>query len=231
MEDGKIHKEKQMKLTTLIKTVLFALLISGCGTSEIDHWIKAHNDPCDLGMIDCDNNTTANSADTNLTTIDTTTDSNLTETENNTTTETNDNNTTNIIADNNITDQNLTQNSVIVDPNACSSTFSAIEDDNNEPQGVTKDGITFTSTLVPSSIKEIFYYEPQTIQNLNNNSYLGEFKDNDGNVKFTLSINEAYYGKGYFYVRNGSNGKCYRGEFPLNELTPPTLVVVEVVEK
>jgi len=219
-----------MKIKRFKSLLLFALLISGCGTSEIDHWIKTHNDPCDLGMVECNNSDTTNSNDINSTeTLNTTTDTNITEPQTVTVTETIDNNTTETV-DNNITDQNLTQSSIIVDPNACSSTFAAIEDDNNEPQGVTKDGITFTSTLIPSSIKEIFYYQPQTIQNPNNNSYLGELKDEGGNVKFTLTVNEAYYGNGYFYVRNSSNGKCYRGEFPANEFTPPTLVVVEVVE-
>jgi len=142
--------------------------------------------------------------------------------------------TTQTVADqttiNQTTNSDNTSINIVIDPNACSSTYETIEDDYNLPEGTHKDGIIFASYTNPPSTTLIFYYTPENLDNPDNLNYIGNFKSADGSTIFSLSINEKYYGKGYFYAKNSSNNKCYRGEFP-NQFSPPKSEIIEVVQK
>jgi len=197
--------------------VLLALTLCGCGTNEMDHWIKNHNDPCDLGMIDCEVQDTSNS-------------SSFVESSSSSVPESEENLTQDIPPSFEEPEQPTSEDSEI-DPNACSPSLSSIEDNNNEPQGVSKDGITFTSFLQPASVMQIFYYKKQ--ESLNNDKIIFEkfFQDEGGNINFTLTIDSAYAGQGYFYVKNSSNNKCFRGEFPKDQFSAPSYTLVEVKDR
>jgi len=235
----------------IVNILLLIIFVSGCGSSELDRWIKEHNDPCDIGLIDCDNdedikndnNATNddNATNDNTTNDNTTNDDNVTN--DNTTNDdnaTNDNNTIsdnksddNITSDDNetIEDINTTNSEIEIDPNACSSDYLAIEDKSNDPQGKSANGITFTNFLSDPNTVLIFYYKKTNTLNNETINFDKFFNDKDKNVNFMLSIDSSYVGKGYFYIKNSSNNRCFRGEFPKDQFSTPNYTLVEVIDK
>lgn len=120
--------------------------------------------------------------------------------------------------------------STIIDQNACDLP-NYISDDGNDPQGVQKDGIKFTQKLSNAGEVLTFYYEKNADEKADLDMHLGDFYDENNTLMFSLSINEAYFNKGSFYIKNEYTGKCYRGNFPPNAMTPPSKIVQEVSKK
>ena len=213
----------------IFKICTIALLLNGCGTSDVQDWID--DTKCSLGIDKCDdkksdNNTSAdNTSNNEQNSSNNGMDNNQTENNQSNTNQENSQNSTTTESNSEIT----------IDPNACVENFDSLEDDNNQPEGVSKNGITFTSNTNPASVKLIFYYKAQKESDDGGDNVLGQYSDENGEIKFLLSIDDIYYednsNEPNFYVLRTDNDRCYKGSFPKNDKTPPSYSLKEVSNK
>jgi len=215
-----------MKILKLVSIITIVTLINGCGISDIG---SNHTDNLVEDNASSKNTNDTTQIDENITQLN---DSSSEPIVDNTPIVIHDGTGSSSSSNQTVNDQtNTTSNdssssSVIIDPNACDLP-NYISDDGNDPQGVQKDGVKFTQKLSNAGEVLTFYYEKSADEKATLNAHLGDFYDNNS-LMFSLSINEAYFNKGYFYIKNEYTGKCYRGSFPPNEMTPPNKIVQEV---